>query len=858
MRRDLAAAAGRPRWRWAAAVVLGAAGMAVRAALEPWLDGSVPFAFAFPAVATMALLAGAGPALLTIAVCAAIPLLPGIAPWFMHVHALQAGTGVFVASALLLVGVLRWLVQRGAVDPAGTAQPDAALVEQGRYVQQWLRLLIALALLLPTVFFVTTASHARRSAYDAAEERVTRGAIIVREHALKVMRLNELIFDRLRADFGSRPGAPPVADRAAQAADLARIARDLPDARSLSVWDADGALLAGSEPRGQPAAMNPGERECFAQLRAPAAAAAAASSVAAWPAGNALPCVSSPFGQTPQSDGLLVVARPREAAPGRFAGMYAVTLELDSFDSFYTELLRSEHSGAAGLLRLDGTIIAREPRPSRLGLRMPASEAAMMHLHEGTPGGLLTMPSVVDGRSRLVAYRRVGEYPLYAAVSISHEQLLRGWYREVALLAAFTFPTAFALAWVSWVALKHTRRERLALERWRSETVKRAQAEDALRQTQRLEALGHLTGGVAHDVNNLLMVVSNNAYLLKRLLGGRDAQQLDARLAKPIDAILRAVTTGSRLTRQLLAFARRQALRPEVIRLQDRLPQLLDLMRHSISSNVMLDGEAAPDADSVQVDPAELELALINLAVNARDAMPDGGRLHVEVRNAQADEHEGLGRWVSVAVSDTGRGIAPEVLEHVFEPFFTTKGQGEGTGLGLSQVYGFCQQAGGTARIRSTVGQGTTVQLLLPGVTLAPQPVEDLPPVPSAQGRLLLVEDNAEVAEATEPMLASWGYAVRGARSGDAARELIDQSSGGFELMLTDIVMPGGTDGLALARYVRARYPQVGIVLMTGHARETDKAMGEGFVVLQKPWTPQALAEALAEAHPARRAAEAS
>jgi DNA-binding NtrC family response regulator len=136
--------------------------------------------------------------------------------------------------------------------------------------------------------------------------------------------------------------------------------------------------------------------------------------------------------------------------------------------------------------------------------------------------------------------------------------------------------------------------------------------------------------------------------------------------------------------------------------------------------------------------------------------------------------------------------------------------------------------------------------------------VEDLPPVPSAQGRLLLVEDNAEVAEATEPMLASWGYAVRGARSGDAARELIDQSSGGFELMLTDIVMPGGTDGLALARYVRARYPQVGIVLMTGHARETDKAMGEGFVVLQKPWTPQALAEALAEAHPARRAAEAS
>jgi two-component system NtrC family sensor kinase len=488
-----------------------------------------------------------------------------------------------------------------------------------------------------------------------------------------------------------------------------------------------------------------------------------------------------------------------------------------------------------------------------MGLQLPASAPLTLRLRERAASGTLTIPSMVDGQHRLVAFRRIDGYPLSAAVSVSQPQLLRAWYREVALLAAFTFPTALALAWVSWLALQHTRRERLALERWRGETVKRAQAEDALRQTQRLEALGHLTGGVAHDVNNLLMVVSNNAYLLKRLLGGRDAQ-VEARLAKPIDAILRAVTTGSRLTRQLLAFARRQALRPEVIRLQDRLPQLLDLMRHSISSTVALEGEAAPDTDSVQVDPAELELALINLAVNARDAMPEGGSLQVQVRNAHADEHEGLGRWVSIAVSDTGRGIPPEVLERVFEPFFTTKAQGEGTGLGLSQVYGFCQQAGGTARIRSTVGEGTTVQLLLPGVTLTPQAVEEPPPVPAAQGRLLLVEDNVEVAEATEPMLASWGYAVRGARSGDTARELIDQAQGGFELLLTDIVMPGGTDGLALARHVRARYPQVGIVLMTGHARETDKAMGEGFVVLQKPWTPQALAEALAQAHPAKRA----
>jgi len=201
-------------------------------------------------------------------------------------------------------------------------------------------------------------------------------------------------------------------------------------------------------------------------------------------------------------------------------------------------------------------------------------------------------------------------------------------------------------------------------------------------------------------------------------------------------------------------------------------------------------------------------------------------------------------------------GMPPEVLEHVFEPFFTTKEQGKGTGLGLSQVYGFCQQAGGTVRIRSTPGQGTAVQLVLPGVTAEPDAPEATPTVPSAHGRLLLVEDNAEVAEATEPMLSSWGYSVRGVRSGDAAKELLAQQRGGFELLLTDIVMPGSTDGLSLARHVRASYPHIGIVLMTGHARETDKAMAEGFVVLQKPWTPPALAAALEEAHPRKRAAQ--
>ena len=830
----------RPAWRWPAAVVLGLAAVGLRAALEPWISGGVPFVFSFPAVVVVALLAGPGPALLTAAVCAFLPLVPWVADR-LGPDLDTPQIALFVISSAFIVAACAWLLRRGRSAQAAAAASDAALDDQGQHVQLWLRLLIVLALLLPTAFFLSTAWQSRASAYADAEARVQRSAIIAREHALKILHVDQLVFQRLKEGFDFRSAAEVQAGRAALEAGLAALVRELPDVQSIAVWDREGRPLALSDSQGVPAGMSAAQREYFKVQREGV------------PGGLYM---SSPIeSQVRPGQRRIVLSQRRSGAQGEFDGVYAIALRAEAFGDFYRDLLRSERSGTVSLFREDGTIVVREPAPPAPGMVQPPAGRVMQLVHGGAAEGLLSTRSAVDGQERLVAFRKVGEHPLYVAASLSHRSILGGWYRELALLAAFTFPTALGLAWVSWVALRHTGRERLALERWRAETVKRAQAEDALRQTQRLEALGHLTGGVAHDVNNLLMVVSNNAYLLRRLLS-KDASDgsLPPRTEKPIDAILRAVTTGARLTRQLLAFARRQALRPEVISLQERLPLLLDLMRHSVSAVVTVEGQVAPDTHTIQVDPAELELALINLAVNARDAMPDGGRLAIEARNAHAQEHQGLGQWVSVTVADTGSGIAPEVLERVFEPFFTTKEQGKGTGLGLSQVYGFCQQAGGTARVESTPGQGTTVQLLLPAAAGTPEAVTVPPPMPVAEGRLLLVEDNAEVAEATEPMLASWGYQVRAARSGTAAKELLAQVDGQFELLLTDIVMPGGIDGLTLARHVRSRYPSIGIVLMTGHARETDKAMVEGFVVLQKPWTPQALSAALEQAHPRQRA----
>jgi len=733
---------GPPAWRWGAAAVLGVAAMGLRAALEPWLQGTVPFVFAFPAVVAAALMSGAGPGLLALAVCALFPLVPGL-PETIRGNVVPQVLP-FVASGIAVVVVCSWLLRR--ITPATAVHgespaPAGTGYDQGRHVQQWLRMLIALALLLPAMFFISAAWQGYRAQFKAAEERAVRTSTIAREHALKVMRTSEMLFDLMEERTADRTEAELRADRRSLDEQLRRITRTTPEVQSLAVWDREGRPLALTVPYSVPPDFNAADREYFTVHRE---------------ADKGL-FVSAPFyGRLDASELRVVISKRRNGPAGEFAGVNAVSLRASAFSEFYRELTRAEPGASISFFRSNGTIVMREPPPPVLGMIAPPTGPMMARVAAGEASGLTVVRSPVDQKRRVIAFRRIDSYPLYVSASIADDAILSSWYSEVALLAAFTFPTSLALAWVSWVALKHTRRERTALEQWRAEISKRTQVEDVLRQTQRLEALGHLTGGVAHDVNNLLMVVSNNAYLLKRLPPGRD-------LSKPIDAILRAVATGARLTRQLLAFARRQALRPEVISPQERLPLLLDLMRHSISALVALRGEAAPDTRSIQVDPAELELAMINLAVNARDAMPDGGSLTVDIRNARPDEVEaGSGEWVSITVSDTGTGIPPEVIDHVFEPFFSTKEPGKGTGLGLSTVYGIVKQSGGWIWVESASGKGTTFRVYLPptdaspATAPAPAPAVKMP----ATETVLLVEDQEDVRRLAAQVLRGRGYTV--------------------------------------------------------------------------------------------------
>jgi PAS domain S-box-containing protein len=375
----------------------------------------------------------------------------------------------------------------------------------------------------------------------------------------------------------------------------------------------------------------------------------------------------------------------------------------------------------------------------------------------------------------------------------------------------------------------------------------RNRAEEALRQSQRMEAIGQLTGGVAHDFNNLLMVINGAAEKVKRTVP-------EKQVSVPLEMIATAVKRGQKLTSQLLSFARRQTLETEVIDLAQTLPHISEMLKRSLRGDIEIKAFAPDRACRARVDPGELELALLNLGVNARDAMPNGGLLSLAVRHVrlagESEVDELRGEFIAIELMDSGLGIAPEVLPRVFDPYFTTKGAGKGTGLGLSQVYGFAKQSGGTATVQSKLGRGTTVSMYLPA-TEEPLSAERKHPIvvdqiQSQEGTVLLVEDNEDVATVSAGFLEQLGYTVELAMNGsDALQKLRNGSS--YDLVFSDLLMPGSVAGLDLARVVRGDHPHIPILLTTGYSQKAQEAVREGFSILRKPYDVQSLFKAICE-----------
>lgn len=382
----------------------------------------------------------------------------------------------------------------------------------------------------------------------------------------------------------------------------------------------------------------------------------------------------------------------------------------------------------------------------------------------------------------------------------------------------------------------------------RTQMAERAHIEETLRQTQKIEAIGQLTGGIAHDFNNLLMVIAGGLDMIDRRSDPERRQRL-------MDGMRQAAQRGAALTRQLLAFSRRQSLAPEPVDLAHRISRMRELLDRSLRGDVHVEVQFASDLWPVEVDPGELELVILNLAVNARDAMPEGGTILLQASNAP-DEHV-LGRrgdFVRLAVIDTGTGIPAEVRGRVFDPFFTTKEIGKGSGLGLAQVYGFARQSGGTVWIDTECGEGTSVILLLPRSATAPdEPGQsgklqvDIP-VGASAGNVLLVDDDEEVAALVGEMLQHLGFTVTHAASAAAALGALANGRA-VDIVFSDVMMPGGMNGVELAREIRARRLDIPVLLTSGYAEAAKKAAAdEGVYVLAKPYRLEELALAIRDA----------
>jgi PAS domain S-box-containing protein len=377
----------------------------------------------------------------------------------------------------------------------------------------------------------------------------------------------------------------------------------------------------------------------------------------------------------------------------------------------------------------------------------------------------------------------------------------------------------------------------------REAQLKLEQMQRQLAESQKLDALGQLTGGVAHDFNNLLMIISGSVHALKKGLGN------DAKLLRAVSAIETASRRGAALTSQLLTFARRQSVNPQAIDVVERINAVRDVLDTGVGSAVALAFDIDANIWPVIVDVAEFETALINLAINARDAMPGGGTITIAVRNhtlaGQFNAGEpAAGEYVAISVEDSGTGIAPDVLGKIFDPFFTTKPIGKGTGLGLSQVHGFAHQAGGTIRVSSELGKGTTVTILLPREHVSPQSDHIRAVNAGGSGTVLLVEDNPEVASVSTALLEQLGYTVRRVADAEAALREIERD--GIDLVFSDVIMPGKMDGLGLAVRLKQTRPDLPILLATGYSDAAVNVRGD-FPILRKPYEIHQLSEAIAK-----------
>jgi signal transduction histidine kinase len=552
------------------------------------------------------------------------------------------------------------------------------------------RSLALLCIGIPAVLFGAAAWYDHEVSLRAAREQVSSTADALAEHARTVLSSAELVLDRVAdriggASYDSLAASSWLHDH------LLRIARELPEVESVFVVDPSGHIAASS--RAYPMERyDVSMRDYFVVARN----------------GSTSVYVSAPFRGKLSGTVAFTVSKPL-IRNGKFDGVIAVTLFPGYFHDFYRSVLKHPDAAAAALVRSDGHVLVRYPETSRDILRLAPDDPLMQVVAGNMQSGTLWATSSISGRDEVAEYRRVEHQPLYAVFALDRQAYLRPWYWRVAAWAAFATLAGAAMFLAMDQVTRRLEREKEQLRLLLAEGERRREAESRLLQSQKFEALGQVTGGVAHDFNNLLGAIMGALTMLRRRASDPKEVEL-LRLAEE------AADKGAKITQQMLAFARRQSIEAEIVDINEAVKGMSELLRHTVGSGVTIHYELAQDVPPARIDPVGFEMAILNLAANARDAMPQGGTLIIFTARC-AGETDGAGDAIAVAVSDDGTGMPEEVRQRALEPFFTTKGPGRGTGLGLASVYGFATQAGGTVSIQSSVGRGTTVRIILPSAS---------------------------------------------------------------------------------------------------------------------------------------------
>jgi two-component system NtrC family sensor kinase len=688
-----------------------------------------------------------------------------------------------------------------------------------------LKLMMVASLVLPAALFIFAASVNYRNIKMVTDERIDRSLDILHEHALKVLQTVERTFAEIDEIVRDMSDDDIRRNEARLHARLERIVKALPQLQGIAIIARDGHPLVSANTYPVPRSLDFSDRDYFMAQQN----------------GGAGTYVSSIHSPRMQGIGtyFFALSQRRSSDDNTFRGVVSVAVLPDYFESFYAKMGNTEGSYFA-MARADGGFLARYPVPKDRMMKLDQRSKLRQGIARGLDREFYSVDSQLDQVDRRIGYRKLTGFPLYVLAGVERSAITAEWLGNISSHLVFGLPaTAFLF---SGLALALVRTRRLY-----EEADRREAAEGALRQSQRLEAIGQLTGGVAHDFNNLLMIIGGSAQRLRGELTEKKHRRL-------LEMITTATQRGETLTRQLLTYSRQQTLTPQVVDLGQRLPLVRELLTRSLRADIDIKVDVPDGVCSVRVDPGEFELAILNLAVNAKDAMPNGGTLSIRAKRVTLKGEataEGLtGEFIAIRVADTGHGIAPEILTRVFEPFFTTKEIGKGTGLGLSQVYGFAKQSGGTATITSTEGRGTAITIYLPrshDLPQAPSPQRQAQAPAEPAGTVLLVEDNADVAEVGADYLRKLGYRVRSVANAQAALAALRLDSD-VDLVFSDILMPGGMNGLELARAIAERFPAIPVLLTTGYSASAQDAVRQGVVVLQKPYDLDSLRRTIRDA----------